>query len=454
MPTGDMSMSDKQLLSIRESGGARVNIWEGSVRSGKTIASLWRWMHYVSTTTTYRGDLLIIGRTRASVARNVFSTLQDPSLFGEASKHVHYVSGADKALILGRTVWVMGASDVKSMATLKGATSAGAYVDEVTVIPEGFFTILLQRLWGPAQLFGTTNPDNPAHWFKKKFLDRVGKPGPKGLRNWRTWHFVLDDNPALPEHQKDSIRRENTGLWYRRYVLGEWVAADGAVYDMWNPAAHVVPWDDLPPMKAMLGVGLDFGTGNASAGLALGMDANGILYLCDEWRYDSTVTGKRLTTGQQSELFREWLHQRHTPGPTEPRMGPVFIDPSAAPFRTQLYADDIMGSLVDAVNDVHHGILVIGTLLHQRRLLVSDKCHGFIEEVTGYTWDESAAARGEDKPNKRDDHSLDAARYAVASTEFVWRQAMVNPVDIAAIRHMAEDARARSRELDIMNAPM
>src|SRR5690606_15080766 len=94
-----------------------------------------------------------------------------------------------------------------------------------------------------AQLFGTTNPDSPAHWLKAKFLDRIAD-----LPDWRSWHFTLDDNPSLSDTYKAAIKAEFTGLWYRRFILGEWVAAEGAIYDMWDPLAHVIPYDTMPAL--------------------------------------------------------------------------------------------------------------------------------------------------------------------------------------------------------------
>jgi PBSX family phage terminase large subunit len=419
-----MPMSDKQLLSLRQSS-ARVNIWEGSVRSGKTIASLMRWLIYVATTAGYSGELVVIGRTRAAVARNVFAQLQDPKLFGEAAQHVHYTPGADKATVLGRTVWVLGASDANAEAVVRGMTCAGAYVDEITVIPESFFTQLLNRLWDRAQLFGTTNPDNPAHWFKVKFLNRIGKPGEHGLRNWRTWHFMLDDNPALAEHQKASIRRENVGLWHRRYVLGEWVAAEGAVYDMWDAATMVVPWQTLPPMERILAAGVDYGTTNATAALLLGLgrdprDQVHKLWLLDEWRHDpNDDNGRRWTDAKLSEELRTWL-----PAPEAPlSVDWLCVDPAAASFKVQLFNDGLR-NVINAENDVAYGIRVVASLLGTGRLLVSDRCEGFITEVTGYSWDDKATAKGVDAPIKVADHSLDGGRYAIATTETNWRRSI------------------------------
>lgn len=413
-----LPLSPRQELSIREATG-RVNIWEGSVRSGKTISSLVRWLIYVANCTV-RGELVVVSRTRDSAARNVFAPLMDPQLFGPVAKHVSYSPGSAWGHILGRKVWVLGSSDIRSENVLRGLTCAGALVDEVTLLQEDFFVQLLNRLWHGARLFGTTNPDNPAHWLKRKYLDRMAE-----LPDWRRWHFLIDDNPELHEEQKAAIRRENVGLYYRRNVLGEWVAAEGAIFPQWDPDLHVVPWDQLPAMQRLFGVGVDYGTTNASAGLLLGLGADQNLYAVDEWRYDPGLAKVRLTDAQLSESFRSWLASEHTREVTALRPEWIAIDPAAASFKAQLFNDRVAG-ITDAVNDVAYGIRLVSSLLGGDRLKVSDRCHGLITELPGYSWDDKATVKGEDKPIKSADHSIDGLRYAVATTESLWRRYLDN----------------------------
>lgn len=443
-PSLVLPLSAKQVSSM-QAASKRVNIWHGSIRSGKTIASLFRFLMFV-TVAPRSGALVVVGRTRDSIARNVFGPLTDPDLFGAIAEHVTYTPGAPTGRILGRLVYVLGASDVKAEKVLRGLTVAGAYVDEVTVIPEGFFTQLLGRMSVPgAQLFGTTNPDNPAHWFKRRFLDRADQLG------WMVEHFVLADNPGLTRAYVKAVSTEFTGLWYRRFILGEWVAAEGAVYDMWDERSHVIAWEDLPPLRRMLGVGLDYGTTNATAALMLGMDAAGVLYLVDEWRHDPALEGHRWSDSQLSAGFRSWVAGLHVPQAAGPALERTYIDPAAASMKVQLFADDYSG-LVDADNAVGYGIGVVASLLSTHRLYVTDRCPGFIDEVTGYSWDDKATARGVDAPLKVADHSLDAGRYVIVSTEAIWRDAAVDRVGLAVQRQMLEDA--RSDELDLMNVPM
>ena len=418
MNAPDLPLSPTQIASVRESTG-RVNIWDGSIRSGKTIASLLRWLIFVATAPT-GGELVIIGRTRDSAWRNVIAPLQESALFGSVARFVVGNYGAPTVRILGRRVYILGASDAKAERVLRGLTVAGAYADEATTLPEEFFTQLLGRMSVPgAQLFATTNPDNPAHWLKARFLDRLLQ-----LPDWRRFRFTLDDNPTLTSEYVDSIKREFTGLWYRRFILGEWVAAEGAIYSMWDPDVHVVPHGELPDMRRMIGVGIDYGTTNATSAMLLGLGEDQLLYLVDEWRHDPKQTNIRLTDTQISTAIRTWLDATHlvdAPGRgIEPRIEWVVVDPSAASLKVQLHNDGVIG-LTDADNDVAYGIRTVASGLGTGWLKVSDRCAGFITEAPGYSWDTKATDKGEDKPVKVADHSLDAARYALTTTEALWR---------------------------------
>lgn len=406
-------LSAKQAASIRDST-ARVNCWQGSIRSGKTISSLLRWLIFVASAPR-GGALVIVARTRDTAARNVLGPLADPTVTGPLAPLVQFTYGAPTATILGRQVFVIGASDAKAEKVIRGLTVAGAYVDEITVIPEEFFTQLLGRMSVPgAQLFGTTNPDNPAHWLKAKFLDRIDR-----LPDWRQFHFTLHDNPGLTPEYVASISAEFTGLWHRRFILGEWVAAEGAIFDAWDEGRHVIPWEELPQLRSMLACGVDYGTTNATAAVILGVDMMDGLWLVDEWRHDPAQTQARLTDAQLSAGLRAWLAAPHHPQQTALRPAAVCVDPAAASFRLQLAQDGVQG-IVNADNDVAVGIRMMASLLASGRLRVTDRCRGFIQEVTGYAWDPKSTEKGKDAPIKVADHSLDAARYACATTAHLW----------------------------------
>jgi PBSX family phage terminase large subunit len=316
---------------------------------------------------------------------------------------------------MGIRVYVFGASDVKAEKVIRGLTVRGAYVDELTVIPEEFFTQLLGRMSAPgAKLFGTTNPDNPAHWLKTKFLDRI-----KELPDWTAWHFGLDDNPALTDEYKASVRREFTGLWYRRFILGEWCVAEGAVYDMWDPDKHVVPWQELPPMRRLISVGIDYGTQHSTVAILLGLGYDRKLYLIDELVIDPALSQVRQNDGKQSAAIKAWLAQDHLPEPCGLKPEWIIADQAGASLRVQLADDGVVTQAAE--KSVTYGLSTMAWLLGEGYLKVSDRCARFINEAPGYSWDPKATLKGEDKPVKSNDDALDAGRYAVVTTEAMWR---------------------------------
>lgn len=405
-------LSELQERSIAHST-ARLNIWSGAVRSGKTVSSLVRWLTYVAAAPT-GGALVVCGKTLDTVARNVFGPLKDPALFGPAARHVDYTRGASTATILGREVEVITANDARAEGRLRGLTAAGAYVDELTLIPEEFFKQLSARLSVPgAKMFCTTNPDGPAHWVRKNYLLREHE------LNLRQWHFTLDDNPALDPTFVSDLKSEYTGLWYDRFILGKWKQAEGAIFDAWDEDRHVV--DVLPTIVEWISCGVDYGTTNPFAALMLGLGEDGRLYLTREYRYDSKVAHRSLTDAEYSQRFRAWLDDG---GHERPRF--VVVDPSAKSFRVQLHADGIVSTLGD--NDVLPGLRVMASLIATDQLRVHRSCDGFIDEAPGYCWDDKAAAKGIDQPIKVGDHSLDGGRYAAYTTRALWMYRLRQPL--------------------------
>lgn len=406
-------LSLKQEQSIGQST-EKINLWEGAVRSGKTVASLLRWAMYCADPPV-GGNLVVTGKTFDTVYRNVFGVLTDPAIMGPLAGLTTYTRGAPTAVIVGQPVEVITANDAKAEARLRGMTCAGIYVDEGTLIPEEFFTQALARLSVPgSKMFVTTNPGAPAHWLRKKYLLRAAEV------SLRSWKFTLDDNPALDPAYVSWLKSTYVGLWYRRFILGDWCFAEGAVYDMWDEDRHVV--DILPPISDWLCLAVDYGTTNPLHAVLIGLGVNDTLYAVAEWRYDSRTEGRQLTDVEYSRRLRDWLYTVKLPaselrGP-KPRF--AVIDPSAASFKVQMYEDG--WSVTDGVNAVVDGIRLVSTLLTVGRLKIHRSCTGLIAEIPGYSWSEKHAEKGEDVPVKADDHGCDALRYGCATTRALWQQ--------------------------------
>ncbi|HEX9062760.1 MAG TPA: PBSX family phage terminase large subunit [Clostridia bacterium] len=372
---------------------ARINILEGSVRSGKTVAMIPKWLCYLKEGPP--GLLAITGVSKDTIYDNVLRDMFD--LAGKQSYSYNRQSGELK--LYGRNIKVIGAKDEGSEKYLRGKTLAGAYCDELSLMPERFFKQLLNRLSiKGAKLFGTTNPDSQYHFLFTEFMSDAEKLK-SGLV--KVVHFELDDNPNLDEDYKRDIKKAYSGLWYKRMIQGLWVVADGAVYDMWDENLHVV--DNLPGSFDRTFVGIDYATGNPTAFILVGLSGQNV-YVIDEYYWDSKRKGRQKLDSEYSRDLQEFIRGREPDG--------VMVDPSAASFILQLKRDGVKG-IQDAENEVLDGIRNVGTLLTAKRLFIHRRCENLRKEFSSYIWDEKAQLKGEDKPIKQNDHALDALRYVV-----------------------------------------
>lgn len=411
-------ISRKQLVSIVESQNAPKSLWTGAVSSGKTIASLISFLINLCNAPD-EGLIVVVGKTIQAIERNLINPLQSAQLFGVLAASVHHTKGSNTATILGREVELIGAHNNLAEGRIRGSTIALAYVDEATLVPEGFWKMLVSRLRvrNLSKLLATTNPDGPAHFIRKDFLLKAAE-----LR-LAHWHFTIDDNPSLAPEVIADLHVQYTGLWYRRFILGEWCLAEGSVYDMWDETRHVV--DTLPFIKHWIGAGIDYGTTNAFSAHLLGLGDDNRLYVTHEYRYDSKRALRSKAPSEYSQDIRSWLSNAERPHQPGRGIRPdwIYVDPAAADFSLQLYRDGVT-NVAHANNEVLPGIRTVSTLLATDRLRVHRRCTGLIEEFPGYSWDPDAAKKGKDQPIKVEDHSLDDTRYVTHSTESIWRPSL------------------------------
>jgi PBSX family phage terminase large subunit len=413
----------KQRASV-QLATARVNIWEGAVRSSKTVSSILKWLQYVREGP--QGPLLMTGKTERTLKRNIIDPIQ--AMVGK--NRCKYRAGAGELDLFGRLIYTAGANDERSAEKIKGMTLAGAYCDEITTYPESFYDMLGTRLSvADAQLFATTNPESKNHWLMRNYLRRASLHLDKDGRVHRMagddrldlarFSFTLDDNPNLDRAYVEDLKRKYVGLFYKRYILGDWVLAEGAIYDMFDEDLHVV--DIMPAITRWIALGIDYGTSNPFHAGLLGLGTDGRLYVPADWRYDSTTARRSLTDHEYSERLRGWLARVPHPGSTAVGVWPEWtvVDPSAASFVQQLYRDGLTPTLAD--NSVLDGIRLVSSLFATDRLKIHRSCTSLVDELTGYAWDPKATEKGEDKPLKIDDHGPDALRYAAITTQAVWQ---------------------------------
>lgn len=389
-------LSKKQIAAFNQTN-SRINILQGAVRSGKSFISLIRWLEFIRSGPP--GPLVICGRTDKTIRRNIIMPLQD--LVGKALK---FSIGKGEAELYGRTMFVVGANDDRAEAKIRGSEFAGALIDEATLMPENFFKMLLSRLSiKGAKLFATTNPDSPFHWLKKEFIDR------KDEIDLSLFSFQLDDNPSLDQDYKNSLKKEYKGLWYKRFIDGEWVQAEGAVYDFFEEDIHTITHPPGPADYYILGC--DYGTTNPCAFALIGYNPANYpnIWLEKEYYYDSKITQVQKSDYEYAQDFIDFIDGYYVKN--------IYLDPSAASFRRELKRNGV-SSIIDANNDVIPGIRFVANMLSSGQFKVCKSCTNTIREIETYVWDEKAALRGEDKPVKKNDHILDGVRYALMTHFF------------------------------------
>lgn len=402
--------SEKQLLSFRESN-AKINIWEGAVRSGKTYISLWRFLTELEEGP--EGEYVLICRTYDSFKRNVL-----PQLTAMIGADCRYYKGNRELSIFGKTVHIVGADDERAESKIRGPTFSGAYVDEITIIPESVFRMLISRCaMKGAKIFGTTNPDTPFHWLKRDFLENND--------DVKSWQFTLDDNPELSEDDRDYLKRQYKGLWFQRFIKGLWVQAQGAVYDFFDDKIHLI--DIAPSYTSSYIVGIDYGTTNPCAFVLIGHDPNRYpnLWVESEYYYDSRASQRQKTDSEYCDDLKRFLDGRPIQA--------IYLDPSAVSFRMELQKQGIR-NVYEAQNEVIDGIRFVSSLLNNGTLKILKGCKNLIQEFQSYVWDDKSKIQGIDRPKKENDHALDALRYALFTHLFGKNTEGMKPEEIEA-RH-------------------
>jgi len=389
-----MQSTYKQRLFYNQST-ARTNIAEGSVRSGKTIGTIKRWIRYIGSAPP--GDLLMVGKTDGSLYRNIIRPMME--MLGS-----QMVFRPNKKLVTlwGRSIFTFGANDERAEGKIRGMTCAGSYGDEVTLWPQSFFEQLLNRssVKG-AQGFYSTNPDSPLHWFKKYYLDN-------DKLDLYSLKFLLDDNNFLDPTYVKNLKNEKVGLWYKRDILGLWVLAEGSIYDFFTDAEPYITLNSKLPIAKRKVISIDYGTNNPCTFGVYGINelTKPMCWLEKEFVWDSKLKGRQCTDREYADKLVEFIgHNR----PSE-----IIVDPSAASFKVELSSHPgIRSVIVDADNSVVDGIRTVAKMWKNGDYTISANCDRTIQEAQGYVWDARAQKLGEDKPMKINDHCMDRDRYFI-----------------------------------------
>ena len=385
------SPKQRQVLTWWRRGQWQAIICDGAVRSGKTFCmglSFFLWAQH-----DFSGrQFALCGKTVGALRRNLLTELL-PSL-RRIGMEVQENRSANTLTVVyaghRNQFLLFGGKDASSAALIQGSTLAGLLLDETALMPRSFVEQAVARCSvRGSKLWFNCNPEGPEHWFYKEWIEKAESRGALRL------HFTMEDNPGLPPEIRQRYERLYTGVFYRRFVLGEWAAAQGLVYDFFDPARDVA---EVPegPFSAWR-VSVDYGTVNP---LSMGLwgQKNGVWYRVEEAYYDSRREGRQKTDAEYADLLEQLAAGRE--------IQRVIVDPSAASFMEALRQRG--WQVVKADNDVADGIRVTADLLRQRRIVLCRPCRDCLREMALYCWDERT---GRDAPRKEHDHAMDEMRY-------------------------------------------
>ena len=391
----------------------RINLLTGSVRSGKTYVSLLKWAVFVASMPE-DAEFLMTGKTLTSLKRNCLGLLQ--TLVGR--RNFTFSISQKVGKLFGRVVWLEGANDDRAESKIRGMTLAGAYVDELTQVPEDFYRMLLSRLSVKgAKLYATTNPDAPNHWVKLDIIDNneIDK---------MVWAFTLDDNEILKRENEEyfeQLKKEYMsmgGVFYDRFILGLWVLAEGLIYRQFANHKEEFIRDEAVDEHGnrlnflIISIGIDYGASRSSTSFI----CNGItpyfkeVWALDEMKIEGVYTPeelykhfeefyKRIVSkyGKVTSAFADWggLGQTFTFGLNR------YLQQNSIPLQVK---DCIKGEIIDR-------IYMDLTLFARHKRFILKKCKYLKEAYEQAVWDDK-------KENTRlddftsDIDSLDANEYS------------------------------------------
>lgn len=402
---------------VREAGGI---IADGAIRSGKTVSmslsyTMWSMENYDGQ------NFIMAGKTISSFKRNVLQNLK-LMLTSRGYHWIYHISGNFPNMLEvsrnGRTnyFYIFGGKDEGSQDLVQGITAAGAFFDEVALMPESFVNQATARcsVEGATWWFNC-NPAGPMHWFKLEWIDKRIK------KRLLYLHFTMDDNLSLSEKVKEKYRAMYAGVFYLRYIKGLWAVAEGLIYTMLTDDNLYTDQERPVALKntAMKAITVDYGTTNPCVFLEVWDDGQTI-WIEQEYRWDSRSEEARRSANPQRTDAQYADDMTEFMGMEPQNQCMVVVDPSAASFITELRSRGLY--VKPANNEVADGIRVVGSLLAKRNIRINkDNCKGLISEMQSYVWDDKAAERGEEKPVKQKDHGPDALRYYCYTVLPKWR---------------------------------
>ena len=367
---------------------------DGAVRSGKTLAMgmgffLWAMACF------HGRSFGICGKTISSLRRNVLTEVE-PKM---RALGMQWQEKRCDNLVLVKyrgkenRFYIFGGLDESSASLIQGITFAGVLLDEVALMPRSFVEQACARCSvAGSRIWFNCNPAGPSHWFYKEWV--LGA----GAKNCLRLHFTMKDNPGLTKAIRQRYERLYSGVFYKRYVLGQWAQAEGRVYDFFTEQMVGQPPGDCGEWY----ISCDYGTVNPTS-MGLWGKSQGVWYRVKEFYFDSRREMRQMTDEEYASALESLAGNREVTA--------VIVDPSAASFIEVLRRKG--WRVQKANNDVLSGIRMTSDALKSGKVVICQSCRDCLREMEEYVWDLSDGTK--DKVKKEHDHAMDDMRYFVST---------------------------------------
>ena len=374
--------------------GKEAIVCDGAVRSGKTLAmglSFFLWAM-----SCFDGKKFgVCGKTIASLRRNVLSEILPRLTELGARWQEKRSENLVTVSFRGREnqFYIFGGRDESSASLIQGITFAGVLLDEVALMPRSFVEQACARCSvAGSRIWFNCNPAGPNHWFYKTWIQEAAK------RNCLRLHFTMEDNPSLTQQIRQRYQRLYTGVFYKRFVLGQWVQAEGRVYDFFTEEMTGTPPENCDKWY----ISCDYGTVNPMS-MGLWGRCRGVWYRVKEFYFDSRAQMRQMTDGEYAQALESLAGDRPITA--------VIVDPSAASFLELLRRRG--WRVQKANNDVLSGIRLTSDCLKTGKIVIGPGCTDCLREMEEYVWDLKDGSK--DKVRKEHDHAMDDMRYFVST---------------------------------------
>lgn len=392
-------------------------IADGSIRSGKTIACIIGFLTWSQE--MFSGQSFILaGKTMGALKKNVVRPmLQMLEAWGWPCEYIR--SGTDARLEIGtNTYYLYGANTEASQDALQGLTAAGAYLDEAALFPKSFVDQAIGRCSVDGWKFWMNcNPEGPHHFICEEYL----KPEEMKKKKVYHLHFTMDDNLSISPKRKQEYKNAwpHGSVFYKRFILGKWVAAEGLIYEQFanNVKDYLIDSNWLKDNEIIYAViGVDFGGTKSAHSFTLTGFTRGFkqVVVLDEY-----YRKKRINPKQLQDDFIDFARRAKT----KYRVMEAYCDSAEQTLISGLesacaqagIAIEIKNAIKGPIND---RIAFYNSLIAQNRWKIMKHCTHIIEAFEQAVYDD----KKKNQDVRLDDglmnvDSLDSTEYSTESVQ-------------------------------------